>query len=274
MNRIRKILVAIVGVAACAGTASGQKPAKPNATTPEITPSKAAEDPLRPLFFVQTYAQAAISPDGKKVAWVETQIDKNGARTGKQDIYAAEYEKSQKPLRITAAAGGAHFDEKDLAWSPDSQQLAFLSDAAKKGQPQLYVTKWEGGTARQIANTRGLLAAPKWSPDGKSIAVLHTENATREAGPLVAETPETGAIKDVFFEQRLAMVDIDSGALREITPADMYVYEYDWAPDAKSLVLTAAKGNGDSNWYIAQLYAVDAASGDMRTGKASRLSKG
>jgi dipeptidyl aminopeptidase/acylaminoacyl peptidase len=264
MNRVHKILVAITGVAACAGAASGQKPAKPNATTPEITPSKAAEDPLRPLFFVQTYAQTAISPDGKKVAWVETQIDKNGAKTGKQDIYAAEYEKSQKPLRITAGAGGAHFDEKDPAWSPDSQELAFLSDAAKKGQPRLYVAKWEGGTARQVTNTRGLLAAPKWSPDGKSIAVLHTENATREAGPLVAETPETGVIKSVFFEQRLAMVDIDSGALREITPADMYVYEYDWAPDTKTLVLTAAKGNGDSNWYIAQLYAVDAASGDMR----------
>jgi hypothetical protein len=93
MIRVRKILVAIVGVAACAGAASGQKPAKPNATTPEITPPKAAEDPLRSLFFVQTYAQVAISPDGKKVAWVETQIDKNGAMTGKQDIYAAEYEK-------------------------------------------------------------------------------------------------------------------------------------------------------------------------------------
>jgi dipeptidyl aminopeptidase/acylaminoacyl peptidase len=265
MNRAHKILVAIAGAAACAGVASGQKPAKPDATRPEITPPKTAEDPLRPLFFVQTYTQAAISPDGKRVAWVETQIDKNGARTGKQDIYAAEYEKSEKPLRITAGAAGAHFNEKDLAWSPDSQQLAFLSDAAKKGQLELYVKKWEGGTARQVTNTRGLLAAPKWSPDGKSIAVLHTENATREAGPLVAETPESGVIKDVFFEQRLAIVAIDSGARREITPADMYVYEYDWAPDAKSLVLTAAKGNGDSNWYVAQLYAVGTASGGMRT---------
>ena len=265
MNRAHKMLVAIAGVAACAGARSGQKPAKPNPATPEITPPKAAEDSLRPLFFVQTYAQVAISPDGKKVAWVETQIDKNGARTGKQDIYAAEYEKSEKPLRITAGAGGAHFSEKDPEWSPDSQQLAFLSDAAKKGQLELYVKKWEGGTARQVTNTRGLLAAPKWSPDGKSIAVLHTENATREAGPLVAETPESGVIKDVFFEQRLGIVDIDSGAFGEITPADMYVYEYDWAPDAKSLVLTAAKGNGDSNWYVAQLYAVGAASGGMRT---------
>jgi dipeptidyl aminopeptidase/acylaminoacyl peptidase len=274
MNVVRKILVALAGVAACAGAALGQKPSRSNATSPETTPPKAAEDPLRSLFFAQTYVQAAISPDGKKVAWVETQIDRSGTRTGKQDIYAAEYEKSQKPLRITAGTGGAHFDEKDPAWSPDSQQLAFLSDAAKKGQLQLYVTAWEGGTGRQITSAKGLLATPKWSPDGKSIAVLRTENATRDAGPLVAETADTGVIKDVFFEQRLVIVDIDSGALREITPADMYVYEYDWAPDAKSLVLTAAKGNGDSNWYIAQLYAVDISSMDIRAIYTPKLQVG
>src|SRR4029077_3551888 len=55
-----------------------------------------------------------------------------------------------------------------------------------------------------------------------------------------------------------------SGTLRQVTPADTYVYEYDWAPDGKSIVLTAAKGNGDSNWYIAELYEVDVASAEMQ----------
>jgi dipeptidyl aminopeptidase/acylaminoacyl peptidase len=103
------------------------------------------------------------------------------------------------------------------------------------------------------------------------VAVLHTEDATREAGPLVAETPETGVIKDVFFEQRLAIADLASGALRDATPADMYVYEYDWAPDSNSLALTAAKGNGDNNWYIAQLYALAASSAEMRSLYAPNL---
>jgi len=112
---------------------------------------------------------------------------------------------------------------------------------------------------------KGLLAEPKWSSDGKSIAVLFTENATREAGPLVAETPETGVIKDAFFEQRLAIVDLATGKLRQVTPADTYIYDYDWAPDSKTIALTAAKGNGDNNWYIAELFSLDAASGQMRS---------
>src|ERR1700722_20661148 len=99
---------------------------------------------------------------------------------------------------------------------------------------------------------------------GKSIAVLFTENATRAAGPLVAETPQTGEIKDSFFEQRLALVDVATSKLRQISPADTYVYEYDWSPDGLHFAVTAALGNGDNNWYIAELYTLDAASGLMK----------
>jgi dipeptidyl aminopeptidase/acylaminoacyl peptidase len=235
-------------------------------------PSTAAKSPANPaaketkqsLFKAQHFDQAAISPDGKRVAWVETQADENGAPTGKQDIFVQDASAAGKPVRVTAGAPTAHFNEGDVAWSPDSKQIAFISDAEISGQPQLYVSSAGGGSARKLTSVKGFLAGPQWSPDGKSIAVLFTENATREAGPLVAETPETGEIKDAFFEQRLAVVDAASGKLRQVTPEDTYIYEYDWAPDGKSIVLTAAKGNGDSNWYIAELFAVSVASAEMQ----------
>jgi dipeptidyl aminopeptidase/acylaminoacyl peptidase len=218
--------------------------------------SSSAQDPLYSLFHTQHFGQVAISPDGKKVAWVEVQKDKDGAETGKHDIYMADLQ-SGKPIRVTAGAPPTHFDEHDLAWSPDGKQLAFLSDAAKTGQLQLYVSAGSGSAPRKLTNAKGLLAAPQWSPDGKSIALLYTENATRPAGPLMPETPESGVIKDAFFEQRLAIVDSAGGPLRSVTPEDTYIYEYDWAPDSKTLVMTAAKGNGDNNWWIAQLYTLN-----------------
>ena len=217
------------------------------------------------LFKAQHFDQAAISPDGKRVAWVEVRGDADGAPTGKQDIFVQDLSTTGKPVRVTAGASSAHFSEGNVAWSPNSKQIAFTSDAAKSGQSQLYVVGGGGGPARKLTSVKGFLAGTSWSPDGKSIAVLFTENASREAGPLVAETPETGEIKDAFFEQRLAIVDAGSGKLRQVTPADTYIYEYDWAPDSKSIVLTAAKGNGDSNWYIAELFAVDIASAEMQS---------
>jgi dipeptidyl aminopeptidase/acylaminoacyl peptidase len=41
------------------------------------------------------------------------------------------------------------------------------------------------------------------------------------------------------------------------------IYEYDWSPNGRSFVASAAPGPGDNNWWIAQLYAMPAASGKM-----------
>ena len=36
----------------------------------------------------------------------------------------------------------------------------------------------------------------------------------------------------------------------------MNIYEYDWSPDGKSFVVSAAPGPGDNNWWIAKLYTM------------------
>ncbi len=48
-----------------------------------------------------------------------------------------------------------------------------------------------------------------------------------------------------------------------VSPADLYVYEYDWSPDGKQCVLIAAHGSGDNNWYIAAALRADAGVGRM-----------
>ena len=251
------LAVGLAGVFVCSASAQQNHDAAPNAGR--------RVDPLHALLFVQTFSEVDLSPDGKRVAWVEGELDKDGAQTGASKIYIAELAAAGDAKRISACGAANHCAEHGLAWSPDGRQLAFLSDAAKAGQLELYVTDGGDAAPRKLTDATSLLAGPRWAPDGKSIALLWTENATRAAGPLVAETAETGVIKDAFFEQRLAVVDAAGGTLRAITPADTYIYEYDWAPDAKCLVVTAAKGNGDNNWYIAELFAVDVAAAQMRS---------
>jgi len=253
---------------------SGRAQMAPNSKTgsPPSTQASAKQKDTSPLdeavhalFAVQRFEQTAISPDGTKVAWVETHIGKDGAPDGHSAIYIAAVTGVTVPRQMSAGLPGVAHAEGDVAWSPDGKQIAFLSDAAKPGQPQLYVEAAAGGTARMLTKVKGFLAKPSWSRDGKTIALLFTENATRAAGPLVAETPQTGEIREAVTEQRLSVVDVASGRLRQISPADMYVYEYDWSPDGKRFVATAAHGNGDNNWYVAQLYTLDAAGGDMKS---------
>src|SRR6266851_3673837 len=231
---------------------------KPHGVTP-------LDNVISTLFATHNFKQAAISPDGNSVAWVEEVHSKNGVISGSSVIYVKNPKSGAPPKRIGAGVADSLHAESDIAWSPDSQKIAFLSDAAKKGQLQLYVTNAAGGTPKILTNVKGFLSNPGWSPDGKTIAILFTENATRASGPLVAETPQTGEIKDTFLEQRLALVDLPTGKLTQITPADTYIYEYDWSPDGKRFVVSSALGNGDNNWWIAELSTLDAATGLMKS---------
>ena len=209
---------------------------------------------LAEIAATRRFVQAAISPDGAHVAYVEA-----GAEPGKSAVYIAPR------IRVTAGDGKAMHDEEAVAWSPDSKQLAFLSDHEKKDQLQLYVAPAGGGAARQLTHLKGLLAEPRWSPDGKQIAILFTENLPAAAGPLDPVPPLSGVLESQIYEQRLTIVDIATASSRQVSSKDMYIYEYDWSPDGHSFAVTAAPGDGDANWWTAQLYTVAAASGEMKS---------
>jgi dipeptidyl aminopeptidase/acylaminoacyl peptidase len=232
----------------------------------------ALDNVIHTLFAVKTFDETAISPDGKHVAWSERLVDSNGVPNGTSAIYVSDISSGAAPQRITAGNGATAYAEGSMAWSPDSKRLAFLSNAADSGQAQLYMISLDGGPAKKLTDAKGLLASPGWSPDGKTLAVLFTENARRAAGPLEAEVAQTGVIKEAVTEQRLAVIDANGGTLRQISPPDMYVYEYDWSPDGKRFVTTAAHGNGDNNWYIAQLYALNA-TGNANGGEMKSIYK-
>jgi dipeptidyl aminopeptidase/acylaminoacyl peptidase len=111
---------------------------------------------------------------------------------------------------------------------------------------------------------KGTFGAPRWSGDGRSIAVLVIENAAKEPGPAVPTARDAGVVDARIDEQRIAVVDVGTKALRFVSPPDLYVYEYDWSADGRTFAAVAARGSGDDNWWRAELLAVDAASGATR----------
>jgi dipeptidyl aminopeptidase/acylaminoacyl peptidase len=208
----------------------------------------------------RSFDQVAISPDGSRVAWVQSSEPVGGSAIYVQDLKSP----GSKPRRISAGAGLHAASEDTLAWSPDSKHLAFLSDVESDGQSNFYLADMDGGTARKLTSLKGFLDDPAWSPDGKTLAFLFTENAARAAGPLMPMVPETGVIDQTIYEQRLTTVDTGSGKVRQLSPPDMYVYQYDWSPDGKTFAAIAGHGAGDANWYVAQLYTLTAEGGDLK----------
>ncbi|MBI4501554.1 MAG: S9 family peptidase [Gemmatimonadetes bacterium] len=219
------------------------------------------------LAATRRFQQVALTPDGGRIAWVQALPETPTAPSLGTSIYLADLRRPKvAPRRVTALATAAARTEHDIDWSPDNSRLAFLSDATRPGQLQLYVASPAAGEApRRLTSLKGFLARPRWSPDGKTIALLFTENAAGAAGPLAAKAAGVGVIEEEIHEQRLALVDVATGNVRQLSPADLYVYEYDWSPDGTRFVATAAHGSGDNNWYIAELYTIANATGETQS---------
>jgi dipeptidyl aminopeptidase/acylaminoacyl peptidase len=210
---------------------------------------------LASMAHAQKIDQVAISPDGSQVAY----------------IIGAE-------LTATATSGGPlrtislpdKLPLREVVWSADSKQLAFLADLPGDAPvAQVWTLALETGVPAKRAELKGFVQTPRFSPDGTRLAILFIEGLPRVAGPLEPMIPLAGVVDDKIYEQRLTTIDLSTNdlstnKLAQITPADVYVYEYDWTPDGKSWVATAAHGSGDANWWVARLYLIDAQAGAMR----------
>ena len=199
------------------------------------------------------FLDAALSRDGNKAAWALSTATPDGPASDRSSIQVAPHS------RVSACKRPGACEEHDLDWSPDGKQLAFLSDAGKRHQLDLYV--WDGARVRRLTFLKGTLSNPRWSPDGRQLAVLFIEGEDAQ-GPTGPTSRDSGVVQETIHEQRLLLIeDTNRNAVpkpRPVSPADLFVYEYDWAPDGKSFAAVAAHGSGDDHWWVAQLYRIEA----------------
>ncbi|HYX20864.1 MAG TPA: S9 family peptidase, partial [Thermoanaerobaculia bacterium] len=122
-----------------------------------------------------------------------------------------------------------------------------------------------GGAARRLTQVKGQLDHLLWSADGRAVAFLFVENSTQETGALVAYKPDSGVVAERVEERRIAVADVATGRVRIVSPADLYVYDYDWSADGSAFAAEAATGSGTNNYWISELYRIDARSGETRS---------
>jgi dipeptidyl aminopeptidase/acylaminoacyl peptidase len=220
---------------------------------------------LTELGKVRAIESVALSPDGKHLVWV---VDTDG----KPGIVLADAN-GQNASSIGVATKPGACSETNPAWAPDSRHLAFLSNCGSTlngvggKQPDIYVLDIQGSNKpERLSHLNGYVNALSWSPDGKTLAFLYVEGATRRASALAAAKPLTGEVGVEGIEvQRVATLSANGGAVQSVTPGDSYIYEFSWAPDSKRIAYIAASPPGDNNWWIAQLYVQPAQVDASRT---------
>ncbi len=202
------------------------------------------------------YGSLALAPAGDRVAAVESDSLPNQATKPHGHIVIRSTStgrvlSSLDPCRPCTYSG--------LIFSPDGS-LDFL---ARDGATTRLMNAG-AGPGRTLATIEGIAQQPRFSPDGRRISLLVTIGARKETGATQAGVREVGEIGERSDEQRIATVPAAGGKLALLSPADRYIYEYDWLPDGSGFVATSAVGNGDDNWWIAQLDRIDGRTGEVR----------
>ena len=145
------------------------------------------------LFRVRNIKQVALAPDGRWLAWVESVPATDPVKPPRPALFLTDLRTPKEtPRRLKVGDGKDPLDGHDLAWSPDSRWLAFLSDHGVPEQEQLYLADVAAGTARKVTAVAGHLAKPGFAPSGEQVAILFTENAPRATGPTEPATAEVG----------------------------------------------------------------------------------
>ena len=209
------------------------------------------------------FRDIVLSPDGKYLAWIGAPGSGAAPRGGALVIMdRARGIASATAMNVSGAAPGTLHD---LSWARDSHSVVFLGSTSDGGTG-LYEAA-PVGAPRLVTSIPGSVRNPQLSPDGSQIAVLYASPAEEANGPTEATPRDTGVVDNFVDRQHLALVDAHTGALRVISPHDLYVFEMQWAPNGSELVATAADGSGNNNWYVARVVTI---SGDGHVREVAR----
>jgi len=150
-------------------------------------------------------------------------------------------------------------------YSPDGQQIAFLSDRAKEGDFQLYLLDPEAGAARVTPAVEGWVEYFHWSPDGKRILLAVAGHGADIAGGQGAVTStqveqklpswmpavETG---DEGYRWRRAWVyELATKSVRLASPVSANIWEAVWCGnDAIAAVVSPGPGEAKPLEYLSR----------------------
>ena len=196
----------------------------------------------RELLQLVTVDDPRISPDGSRVAWLETR-------------FVPERDATTTALRLAPGQGdgvGRTLLERSglrrPRWSPDGRTLAFLAPSDGGGHAQVASVEVDGGAPGRWARVAGPILDLAWSPRGNGVAVVarvpDPEAPADDAPPGVVHTSRlgwkvdgAGLIGDRWTQ--LFWLPADGGPAVPLVQGRWDAAAPAWSPDGATLAFLA-----------------------------------
>ena len=104
------------------------------------------------------------------------------------------------------------------AWSPDGQQIAYVSFEHKVSE--IFIQTLKTGERKSVAKFKGINGSPAWSPNGKQLAITLSKDGN----------------SDIYI---LTLADL---SLKKLTQSWAIDTEAAWSPDGTQILFTSNRG--------------------------------
>jgi len=230
---------------------------------------------------LRTISDPQISPDGKWVACVISQPDRQQDRF-LSDVWLVST-RGRKRIQLT----NRHHRDSSPRWSPDGTRIAFVAPEKDddKAKSQVWVIPVRGGEARRVTRLKQGASAPIWSPDGKQIAFLSRDPKPDDderdpKKPKIEIKDGRVFATDVKVVDRIRyrssdflpkedrrhiyLVPAAGGRPRKLTDGDFDDHSPCWSPDGKQMAFVSNRGR-DPDWdLVTDVWVVPCAGGKPR----------
>ncbi|MCL2497733.1 MAG: S9 family peptidase [Symbiobacteriaceae bacterium] len=229
-------------------------------------------NPQRPITIEDLYqlkwiSDPQISPDGKKVLYVQKVVDPEDKTKYLNQIWMVDLLQGE-PRAFTS---GTRSDTSPR-WSPCGTQVAFIS--SRSGNNQIWLIPATGGEAKQLTKFKRPLGGITWSPDGKQLLATARIGPEDEA-PAGAPKSDVKVITRLHYKMNgegyhgdrrghIFLVNAENGEVKQLTNGDYDQGNPTWAKCGTKFIFTGKRFEDADYSSHNEIYEYTLESGEIK----------